>query len=610
MQIRTLNQIVNELKEIANQHLQINSFHAGTLDDFATSGDTRYPAMWVTYENAAIGEKTEAYSFTLFIVDRVKKDRSNLIEVHSDCKSILNDIKAQLNAPGYGWSLTQDWNYQALFEPFMEDEVAGWFADITITQAFSNDTCQIPFNQEPIPGLASTQPTNGSVISSYVPTSRTITINGVTYDLSTDRSWTISTTGGSGLKSGVATASVTDVYTTTISGVTSYTLNDAYIVKFNTANSDGATININGLGAVQLVKNNDVIITGGDIRVGQEFIIIYDGTNFQMLGIAPNQMFAYVTNADSVAITKGQPVYAFGASGDRMSVKLANNSSDSTSATTIGLVFSSSIAPNGTGFIITQGVLQNINAGAYNPGDILYVGSTAGTLTNVKPYAPNHLVYIGVVERANAGNGQIYVKPQNGYELDELHNVSAQNPTDNDIIVYSSGTTLWEKKNIYTAIGAASTSSNGYLTSTDWNTFNNKPSQDTYVLVANTAAINPVDGTTYYFGSQFHVGASTSSGARTINIPTNSKLIGYAINLALNAGSSENSQIYARINNTTDVQLGGNFAGNLSFWTDQAFNLNTSVSAADYVNIKIANPTWATNPTNVNGTVHLFFKVV
>ncbi|MFN9109223.1 MAG: hypothetical protein ACK5XN_03995, partial [Bacteroidota bacterium] len=103
--------------------------------------------------------------------------------------------------------------------------------------------------------------------------------------------------GAGGLKSGTATAAVTDVYTTTITGVTGYATNDAYVIKFNTANSDGATININGLGAKQLVKNNNVIITGGDIQVGQEFIIIYDGTNFQMLGIAPNQMFAYVTNA-------------------------------------------------------------------------------------------------------------------------------------------------------------------------------------------------------------------------------------------------------------------------------------------------------------------------
>jgi hypothetical protein len=247
----------------------------------------------------------------------------------------------------------------------------------------------------------------------------------------------------SGLKSGIATAAVTDVYTTTITNVTSYTTNDTYAIKFNTANSNGATLNINGLGAVPLVKNNDVILTGGDIRVGQEFIVIYDGTNFQMIGIAPNQMFAFVSNADSVTITKGQPVYAFGASGDRMSVKLANNTSEATSSKTVGLVFSSSIAPNGTGFVLTQGVLQNINTNAFNPGDTLYVGASAGTLTNTMPYAPNHLTRIGIVERANAGNGQIYVMVQNGFQLDELSdvNITAIPPVAGDALVYNGS--LW-----------------------------------------------------------------------------------------------------------------------------------------------------------------------
>jgi hypothetical protein len=262
--------------------------------------------------------------------------------------------------------------------------------------------------------------------------------------------------GAGGLKSGTATAAVTDVYTTTITGVTGYATNDAYVIKFNTANSDGATININGLGAKQLVKNNNVIITGGDIQVGQEFIIIYDGTNFQMLGIAPNQMFAYVTNADSVTINKGQVVYAFGASGDRMSVKLANNTGDATSAKTIGLVFSTSIAAGGTGFVITQGVIQNLNLGTYNAGDTLYLGATPGSFTATKPYAPNHLVYVGIVERANAGNGQIYVRCVNGYELDEIHDIDliSTAPVNNDVLTYVTGSPdLWKPRSVTTILG-------------------------------------------------------------------------------------------------------------------------------------------------------------
>ena len=252
-----------------------------------------------------------------------------------------------------------------------------------------------------------------------------------------------------------AVASGTNTYTVTIPGVIAYTDGDAYLVRFTNGNDADSTININSLGVKTLTKKANVQVTGGDIVAGQEMLIIYDGTNFQCIQTTANQLFAYVTNDDSVTITAGQPVYAFGAAGNRMSVKLANNTGDATSAQTVGLVFSSSIAPNQRGFVITQGVIDGLNTGAYNPGDQLYLGATAGSLTDVKPYAPNHLVYIGIVEIANAGNGQIYVKPQNGYELDELHDVDliTNTPTDGQVLTYDNGSGLWKNEDLPAVIG-------------------------------------------------------------------------------------------------------------------------------------------------------------
>ena len=134
-------------------------------------------------------------------------------------------------------------------------------------------------------------------------------------------------------------------------------------------------------------------------------------------------VYAEVKNGDSVTIHKGDPVYLYAATGNRASVILDGNLSDATSAKTMGLAYSD-FAPGQTGIIITQGVLTGVDTSMYAEGDTLYLGATVGTLTNVKPYSPNHLVYIGVVERANQGQGQIYVRPQNGYELDEIHNVN------------------------------------------------------------------------------------------------------------------------------------------------------------------------------------------
>ncbi len=244
-----------------------------------------------------------------------------------------------------------------------------------------------------------------------------------------------------------ATAAGTDTYTTTITGVTGYVDGDTYLIRFTNGNTTGATLDINTLGAKTLYRNNDGALIGGDIWDGAEMLCIFNSTldGFQCIGTSPNSLFAYVVNADSVTINRGQPVYAFGSTGNRMSVKLANNQSDLTSAQTYGLVFSTSIAAGQKGIIIIQGVLDGLNlGGTWADGDPVYLGASAGAITKTKPYAPDHLVYLGVVERANAGNGIMYVRVQNGYELQELHNVSAQTPVDGDTLIYNSTTGLWE----------------------------------------------------------------------------------------------------------------------------------------------------------------------
>ena len=161
---------------------------------------------------------------------------------------------------------------------------------------------------------------------------------------------------------------------------------------------------------------------------------------------------AYVTNAEAVTITKGQVVYIFGAQGDRAAVKLAKNTSDTFSSKTLGIV-RADIAAGQAGWVTTQGQVSGINLGAYTAGDILWLDSVAGGFTKTKPIAPKHGVFIGVVERANAGNGIIYVKPQNGVELDEIHNVLITSPTNNQVLSYTASTGIWENKSVTTALG-------------------------------------------------------------------------------------------------------------------------------------------------------------
>lgn len=141
-----------------------------------------------------------------------------------------------------------------------------------------------------------------------------------------------------------------------------------------------------------------------------------------------------------------------GAQGQRLKVGLAQATNDLLSAETIGLV-TENIDNNQEGFITTSGLIRSINTTGslqgetWTDGDVLYLSpTTAGNVTNVKPTAPSHLVIIGYVVHAHANNGSIFVKVDNGYELDELHNVKITDVQNNDLLSYNSSLQVWENK--------------------------------------------------------------------------------------------------------------------------------------------------------------------
>ena len=127
-----------------------------------------------------------------------------------------------------------------------------------------------------------------------------------------------------------------------------------------------------------------------------------------------------------------------------MLVTPASNTGDPTSAQTIGLL-AQELAVNGIGFVVTEGLLAGLDTDAATVGDPVYLGVDGGLLFGVanKPSAPDHLVYLGVVTRVSATVGEIFVKVQNGYELQELHNVAISDPQWGQILQYDGDQQLW-----------------------------------------------------------------------------------------------------------------------------------------------------------------------
>jgi len=358
-----------------------------------------------------------------------------------------------------------------------------------------------------------------------------------------------------------------------------------------------------------------------------------------------------------------QAVKISGATGQRLSVDLAQANIDLNSADTIGLVCET-IATNQEGFIITMGQLLGINTTGslqgetWADGDVLYLSpSTAGRITNIKPTgATGHIVVMGYVEYSHAINGKIYVKIMNGWELDELHNVYINPGTlaNNNLLAYESTTALWKNKtaaNLGIAELASPTftgtvtspaiilSSETASTIASFDASKNIKSLSTatYPSLSELAFVkgvtssiqtqfdnvgewiqlggttfNPADSTTYNFGLNVQLAPGTSTAGREFTFIRTGTVTRFVFTTFM-AGNGTSETIAVSLRNITTAT--DNSIGNITMDAGSngtgVFNFTPSITIAnttDRYTIKFVTPAWVTNPTGVYSNVRLFNK--
>ena len=216
----------------------------------------------------------------------------------------------------------------------------------------------------------------------------------------------------------------------------------------------------------------------------------------------------FARNETGATLTKGTIVYINGTTGNRPTVTKAQANNDANSAQTIGFV-KVDIAHNADGFVIVSGELENVNTGALTGGQQLYLStSVAGAWTTTKPSAPNHLVYVGIVVRANNSNGIIYVSIQNGYELEELHDVAISTPAAKQVIKRNAGNTLWVNEAIVSAdvSDAASAATPSTLV------VRTSGGAASFTGITNNGALTLSTGTTFTYGAGIAAAHRTALG--------------------------------------------------------------------------------------------------
>ena len=146
-------------------------------------------------------------------------------------------------------------------------------------------------------------------------------------------------------------------------------------------------------------------------------------------------------NKTGSTIVDGKAVYISGAQGNRPKISLAKANAEATSYT-IG-VTTANISNNAEGYVTVLGLVRGFNTSSFTEGDPLWLSATtAGSLTNIPPPAPNHATFVGYALNST-NNGTIFVNPAIGYELGELHDVLIGAKSEGQLLKYDNTNKYW-----------------------------------------------------------------------------------------------------------------------------------------------------------------------
>ena len=214
----------------------------------------------------------------------------------------------------------------------------------------------------------------------------------------------------------------------------------------------------------------DTTPTGSLTTAGQMMWSSNDETlDIQLNGFAMHtgqHVLYHVRNSTGSTIAKGVPVMYNGTTGNsgRLLIQPWNGTGPSTYF--MGLT-AESLANGSEGFVIAFGKLRGIqtNGGNYGEtwadGEIIYAGTTTGSLTKTQPAAPNPHVQVLAVVHAHASNGTVFINRTLGSNIKDDEGVTITSLSTGQILVANSAGTVFENKSVS---GDATLANTGALT--------------------------------------------------------------------------------------------------------------------------------------------------
>ncbi len=142
---KTLKQIITELSGFTTAHQQLQDFGFGDISNISTK-DHLFPMMWINIIPSTNEGRQLNINLEMYIIDLLKQDRTNLIDVMSDTLLIGNDVVANYfdNEDDFDMVLDEESVNLTPFEAQFDDFTAGFVFEITLNIENKLNDCEIP----------------------------------------------------------------------------------------------------------------------------------------------------------------------------------------------------------------------------------------------------------------------------------------------------------------------------------------------------------------------------------------------------------------------------------------------------------------------------------
>tara|TARA_R110001599_G_scaffold225549_4_gene424686 strand:- start:755 stop:1252 length:498 start_codon:yes stop_codon:yes gene_type:complete len=148
----TYRQMVNTFSEIATNHLQIQSFNSGSLNDLDIEklDADKFPLLYITPQPAIVDAQTLTYTFDVVVADQIQEDMTDIDDTYSETLLIIKDVISNFRQA----TQTESWADQRTdiempinLTPFTSrfaNLLTGWAGTFNIVVNNENNLCIVP----------------------------------------------------------------------------------------------------------------------------------------------------------------------------------------------------------------------------------------------------------------------------------------------------------------------------------------------------------------------------------------------------------------------------------------------------------------------------------